>query len=187
LRRAIACIGTDEEGSLQELLKLAPRTPSHRSPFDESFDARSAQSRLGLLALSFLNPRDLSTGLQFDVATLLEASDLKAFPLVFERGRTAAGGLENRLVHPPSHGLKALIQERCICPEDQVLRSHAISVEAALAFTAKDFVLFLKLRREGILAALQHLGARLAEWSPADRDRPSIDYLVRPQVEEVTL
>ncbi|MGH8543767.1 MAG: DUF262 domain-containing protein, partial [Gammaproteobacteria bacterium] len=68
-RRAISAISEDEEGSVQALLGLLSREPV-TIPVAETFDARSARSRLAVLALSLLRPRHLQTGLPIDVAEL---------------------------------------------------------------------------------------------------------------------
>lgn len=172
-RRAVNAISEDEESSLQALLGLLQERPDRGGSFvpPASFDARSARSRLALLALASLDPLDLRDGLPLDVAVCIERLKHQAFPRVFPSERAAA----NRLIHPPAK-LRELL--RGCDEEDPRLRSHAISPEAYRALEEGRSRDFVRHRSDTISATLVSLGDRLSGWSRGDRDRPSIEYLL---------
>jgi hypothetical protein len=182
-RRGVAAINDDEERSVQALLALLPR---ERQPvtFPETFDARAAGSRLALLALASLGPRNLSDGQPVDVAAMIEKDGADAFRLVVPVRPGAlllARSPANRTLHPGTGSLRRLLIERINSagPEDVALASHAVSPAAARALSSGESAGFFEMRKQAMIEALERLGERLAGWSRHDHDRPSIAYLLR--------
>lgn len=180
LRHGVASIqDADEEKSMQKLLSLLPKKRRIELSLPNRFDARAADSRIALLGLSSLGPRDLQSGARMDVAALVEAYDVAAFrrilPTEDELGRTPA----NRILLPGSGAArKDLLQHaREAETADEVLQSHAISPLGLAALEAGDAAGFLKYRKTEIEAAVNRMGDRLAAW--ARSDRPSISYLLQ--------
>jgi Protein of unknown function DUF262 len=184
-RRAVAAVSDDEEASVQQLLYLVPRTAS-RFTLPERFDARKAGSRLALLALVSLQPRNLRDEHPIDVGALVDSRGADAFGSIIRGSHGgAAHGPENRILHPGPGTFRQLINERISrCGiDDPVLRSHAIGPESADALRNGKIEQFLTRRRMDIGSTLNLLGTRLASWD-RDQDRPSIQYILNHAGEE---
>jgi len=181
-RRAVTDIGKDEEDSIQRLLDLVPRDQSVLA-VPSTFDARAARSRLSLLALRSLSPRDLQRGSPIDVAELLESRGAEAFRHVVPVRPPAVLALRspaNRILLPGSGSARQAIIEYIEKEgsDNAVLRSHGISSAAARALEAGAYGDFVANRASAIMVALGDLGDRLAGWATRDRDRPSIKHLL---------
>jgi hypothetical protein len=195
-RRGIAAVTKDEEGSVQTLLTLLPRERlSVMIPDD--FDPRAAASRFSMLALTSLGPRDLDSGEPLDIAALIEEGDADAFRLILpaDTGSPALRTAANRILLPGTgskrrallrriQGPLTLFGPRTLGGADPVLASHAISAEAVAALEGDRIDKFLEARQARMTEALQALADKLAGWSRSDRDRPSIDYLLRGMDED---
>ncbi len=181
-RRAIAAIGDNEEASAQELLGLLSREPIPVS-LPDSFDARSARSRLALLALPGLRPRDLGTGQIIDVAELIEEQSAGAFRTIIGLRKgvpNLARGPANRMLHPGVGPLLGPLLNRVKSgDEGGILASHAITPPAAKALAAGALSEFLQIRERELTRSLSALATFFAGWERGDRDRPSIEYLLR--------
>ncbi|MGH9321930.1 MAG: hypothetical protein ACRD3V_18840, partial [Vicinamibacteria bacterium] len=180
-RRAISAISEDEEGSVQALLGLLSREPV-TIPVAETFDARSARSRLAVLALSLLRPRHLQTGLPIDVVELIESEGASAFrPIVApEKGDSGLSrGPANRMLHPGTGPTRGLVLARFDGDRASILESHAIPPLAADAPKEGKRDEFLRIRLETLTKALNEFAARFTGWERGDRDRPSMEYLLR--------
>jgi len=177
-RRGIAAVGDDEEESIQRLLALVRRERPRAAELPQSFDPRADGSRLALLALAHLGPRDLGSGEPLDVARLIEAVDKAAFRKIVDGGSSRTRGAANRLIQPPSGTVGRLLRRRLERngAGDGVLASHAIDEIAAERLAADDAEGFLRRRAEVLVAELQRLGERMAAWDHSDR--PSIDHLL---------
>lgn len=183
-RRAVAAVSKDEELSIQAMLSLLPKTSTKAPHIPESFDARSAESRVAMLALASLQPRHLLDASPVDLAVLIEAAHANAFGQIIRAAKSAPESTrapENRILHPGSGAFRRAVLERIATygVSDTVLRSHAISADAASALLSGDDAGFLKFRRNEIQRILISLGERLAGWERGDNDRPSIDYLLK--------
>lgn len=182
-RRALAAVHADEELSIQKMLDLLPRQPTEHVLLPESFDARTAESRVALLGLAFLGPKNLQDGTRFDIAQLVEAHGVDAFvPVIRNSPRQSAGesGPENRLLHAPVHRLVEIVVARAGNKDrDAVLRTHAITPEAVRALRDGDEVEFLALRRKALQLALQKMATDLTGYGRRDNDRPSIAHLLK--------
>lgn len=183
LRPGIAAIDDDEEGTVQKLLKLVPTIDSEAIVVAEHFDARSAESRLALLSLVSLEPRDLETGRPVPIAELIGGSGRDAFRRIVAGTDPLGGSPENRCILPGG-GLAG--REFIEWPSSlfatsgghrEVLESHAITPDAYKRLEAGDTKGFLRARRERMQSALRALIKRL---SGGERPtRPSIKYLSR--------
>jgi hypothetical protein len=175
-RRTIGAVGDDEEASVQAMLSLVSSKRPALLELPESFDARTADTRLALLALSSLGPRDLHDERPLDVGALVEAHKVRAFGFIATKG--SVHGPENRLLHAGAGAFRPLLEKRIRehGPEDEVIASHGITPDAARALGI-DLAAFFTERRARIKAALEALGERQAAWG-RDGDRPSLDYLL---------
>jgi hypothetical protein len=176
LRHGVSAIEEgDEEGSVQALLALVPRERRDSFKLPPRFDARAAGSRLALLGLSSLRPRDLRS------AALIDVADVKAFRRILPPEDRLGNSPANRMLASGfGAARKELLELLGSRGFDEVLESHAITPAAAAALVERDAEGFLRERRSRIEEAVNLLGERLAAWSRSDR--PSISYLLR-QVE----
>jgi len=181
-RRTLAAVGTDEEDSIQAMLELLPRTAPTKIALPATFDARTAESRVAMLALASLAPRRFSDGELMDVSLLVEDHGADAFsPIIRSRGELAGvRGPENRVLHS-AQGIREAIEGRTssLGLPDPVLESHAITTSSMQALARSDEQGFLSERRARMEATLQSVAMRLAGWRRGDRDRPSIERLLR--------
>ncbi len=184
-RRGIRDVNrNDEEKSAQALMKLVHGEPSSRFELPEALDARAASSRLVLLALASLGPRDLRTGSPIDVAAHIDKLDVDAYVRIVSPQRRSlemARSPANRTLHPRSgpRPLQSLVLDRIRThgPGDPVLASHVIDEQAALLLAEGDLRGFLSARAGLLTEEVKQLGMRLAGWRR--NDRPSIDYILR--------
>ena len=177
-RRAVAAVDQDdEEASVQQILALV--SSEAPPPFEVSnvFDARAASSRIVLTVLASLGPRHLRSGSPVDVAELIESDDVRAFRKIVSSG-AAHSSPANRMIHPGDGIARGVVLAhiREYGPRTDVLASHAIDENAALALKNGDHDQFVVERARAIARAVDELGARLAEWGRSDR--PSIAYLL---------
>jgi hypothetical protein len=182
-RASVASISDDEEASVQALLDLAPRERVVLT-VHERFDARAARSRLAMLALAELGPRELAEGRPVDIAGLLEDVGAGAFrPIVPPRPNSASTlhGPSNRIFLPGKGSARAELVRFINLPHSAVsmLESHGIDASGVDALLRGDGAAFAAARTRVILASLERIGDRLAGWGREDRDRPSIGYLLR--------
>lgn len=180
-RRGVAAIDPrDEEESVQRLLALVGKE-REAYVLPDDFDARSSESRLALLGLASLRPRDLRSGRMLDVAAHIEEHGAEPFGFISSSHSSRATELSrspaNRMIHPGSD-LRALLVPLL---EDghrgkEVLASHAIDEDAAHALRRGDFELFLIMRAKAVQGAVLTLAERMARWE--ESDRPSIAHLL---------
>jgi hypothetical protein len=94
-RKGVAAVTADEEASMQALLRIVPTS---RAEFDmpDAFDARSAKSRIVLLGMASLGPRELERSQPIDVAGLIRKRDVDAFRPLFPPGGDETRGPGSR-------------------------------------------------------------------------------------------
>ena len=169
---------SDEESSVQALLAVAPRQPSREFEVRDQFDARSAHSRIVLLALASLHPLDAPDGARVDIAAEVRARDAEAFRALFPLQGGISKSPANRLLLPgngsAAAGLRSDIEQ--IGVDHPFLRSHAITSDVAQAILERDINRAIHLRGLQIVRAVAILEKRLAEWGRTDR--PSIQYVL---------
>jgi hypothetical protein len=182
-RRGVASIDDDLEASVQRLLELLRSDWRDIFAAPSTFDARAAQSRLALLGMASLKPKQLeptakADASEIDVTELIRQAGLAAFRPLFplSGGFTSIPG--NRLLLPGGGAAVPELQSfiRAHGVDHPVLRSHLIEPRAAQAILEDDMVAALNDRMEAVDGAVHKLGARLAEWDRSDR--PSLEYLL---------
>jgi len=176
-RRGVMAVTEDEEASVQELLALVPPRPWDERLFPNTFDARSAESRIVLLAMTALVPRHLD-GTPVDVAALINEYDVKAFRPLFP----PTNGIQipaNRILLPGTGSAREELRHfiEAQGTDHEILRSHAITPVTAEAILANNIGEALVQRTTFLDQKVMDTGYRFAEWDHTDR--PSIDYLLR--------
>ena len=178
---------TDSEVAARNVLMTVATTRPAWSP-GTAFNLRHARSRLSVIALVDLRPRDLRTGEPLDIAALLNSEGDPAPQIVGHRPTTVSdeeaavySSIGNRILYPPSRQesvLSLLLAASSSQPElpyagiglsPHALASHAISGESLAALRNGDRVAFLNIRRADIEAATVRLVDRHAEWEHSDR------------------
>lgn len=176
-RRGVSSISHDEEASVQALLALVGEEPTGFEIADQ-FDARSAHSRIILLAMASLRPMKLEDGSRVNIAVELQDRDAAAFRALFPLHGDATRSPANRLLMPGPGSAAASLRDVIATggPDQAILRSHAITPEVAEAIAAHDEVRAIYLRAKLLEGAVLTLSHRLAEWGRTDR--PSIQYVL---------
>lgn len=179
LRRGVAVVSEgDEEEIIQRLLEIVPSARKAEYAMPDRFDARAADSRLALLGMASLEPRDLDDGTPVDIPALIEALNVNAFRRVLPVRGASGSSPANRLI-APGHGSakRQLIEVAAYRGADSgILQSHGIDAEAAALLVGGQDEEFLARRKSAIEASVAALGARLAGWGLADR--PSIGHIL---------
>jgi len=178
-RRGIQAVGEDEEGSVQTLLRLLHKERPRSPELPAAFDARADASRIGLLALAHLGPRNLQTGERLDVAGALEEHDRAAFAKILkDSALEGSRSLANRVLQAPGPKVQDLLIERISTrgEEDPTPASHAITPEAARRLAAGDLEGFLTLRGEALTREIRRFAEGRAAWDHTDR--PSVDHFL---------
>ena len=179
-RRGIkAIIKGDEEESVQRLLSLVDRKRSRAVELPTTFDGRSDDNRIVLLALAHLAPRNLKTGQVLEVATLVEAEGKEAFIKIIHRAKVeGTQGPANRILHPSGTLLENdSLRQGLWFHHRSTIDSHAISKEALCMLDQENYAEFLRDRAETLTAEVRRFAARMAAWDQSDR--PSIDYILK--------
>lgn len=179
LRESLGLLkGRDEEGEVQALLALLPRKPV--VPALGEYNLKSAQTRLALLALLDLRPRDLSSGTPLDGAALISSERSAAVPLLANetsqepRETAARESIFGRIIQRPMSPRR--LRELLAGPHatDEVLSSLGLvrgEVEALLGGHA-----FAARRQDRLAQTFAEFFERRARWT--ESDRPSLESLV---------
>ena len=181
-RRGITAVGGGEEESVQALLRLVHKDRPRPPELPETFDARADDSRIVLLALAHLGPRDLTSGEPIDIAALLEERDKDAFVKILKRpGLKGSRSAANRILHPKGVPILRPLKRQTLWQfidggDDPILRSHVIDPLAAELLGANDLDGFLARRSETLTEEVRLFSERMAAWD--HNDRPSIEYLL---------
>ena len=178
-RRGVRAVETGEEESVQNLLSLVRKERPRDFELPPAFDARAAASRITMLALAHLEPREFLQGRPLDVVQLLTKDDKNVFCKILETGDLEfSASPVNRTIHSSEIPIHKLLQKRISeqGPADPVLASHAINPDAARCLLSNDLAGFLRFRAETLTREVRNFAERMAEWDQSDR--PSIDYLL---------
>lgn len=181
LRHSLNAIkGKDQEQTMQKLLDVIPRTKGKSVVLPQRFDARAADSRIALLALSSLHPRDLESGKTIDIAELIEKYDLNAFRKIISAGTQVTHRSSNRILLPPNlksvrEKLNELVRREGTA--SKILKSHCIDKKAVEKLLDEKFDDFLLCRSSMLEKTIDSFGSRLAAWGMSDR--PSIHYILK--------
>lgn len=181
-RKGVAAITDDEEASVQSLLQLVGSSDPLFQV--DSFDARSAHSRISMLGLLSARPLFLGGILDeeihpVDIPSLLREVDREAFrPLFSLTGSESTKSEANRILLPGRGNAEKELREFIAQQgfDHPALRSHAISIRGARAiFEGRvEEAVVERAAQMGTLVA--GLGDRLGGWGRSDR--PSIEYLL---------
>lgn len=184
---AVRAAPDDEVAARDMLTTVATRRPTWKP--GAPFNLRYARSRLSVIALADLRPRDLRNAEPIDVGALLDSVHDPAPQIISHRPATMSdedaavySSVGNRILHPEGKGESVLSILIAACKQNQtelpkiasapsphVLASHAISDAAMAALRDGDRVGFLRIRRDAIDAATTRLVDRHAEWDHSDR------------------
>jgi len=186
LRHSLDAIeGGDAERTMQKLLGKIPRTKGSGFTLPQKFDARAADSRIVLIALSSLNPLNPENEKFIDIADLVEEHDLNAFRKIISIGTEVTHSPSNRILFPPvvkgvRKELIGLIDREGL--DSKILKSHCIDKDTAELFRRGEFDDFLSCRGKLLAEIVDSFGSRLASWGMSDR--PSINYILQQTGEE---
>jgi hypothetical protein len=186
LRHSLDAIeGNEPERTMQKLLDEIPRTRGSGFTLPQKFDARAADSRIVLVALSSLHPLDPENGKPIDIADLIEDHDLNAFRKIISISTEATHSPSNRILLPPifkgvRKELIDLIEREG--PNSKVLESHCVDKHTAELLIRGEFYEFLSYRGKRLTEIVDSFGSRLAAWGMSDR--PSISYILQQTGEE---
>ncbi len=174
----------DEEAAVQMLLESLPREPP--APGLHPFRFGTAQSKLELLALASLGPRNLVDGDLIDVGPLLAKHGGRAIIpiLTGEDDASAAPArmLSNLLIHPPIG--RRVLMGALVTATPEILMSHGIDVDAGDALREHDERGMISLREKRLGTYVASFLDTHARWN--ETDRPSLLALVgRPEEDEV--
>lgn len=163
----------DEEGSVQELLKLAGSGPAPGVDDIDEFHFNNARSKMQSIALASLTPLHAETRNPVDVGKLLSEANPQTIPKLIQ---TKGSGLANRILHPPLKTPSELIKALQVTQSRTVLISHGMSKAAQQHLREDDFDAFLKLRGEELQKIVKQFFQKQAEWE-AD-DSPSLSSMM---------
>lgn len=180
LRSTLAAIDPrDEEGSAQALLRGVGNSSV---PFVlplRPFNFRHARSKLQLVALAELMPRDLETHQLIDVGMLCSEEQPQPPGQYLTSSPEAdgpSGGLAGRILH---RRLAPTLLRKLVGQAPQsVLASHAIPTAAADTLREGNTVEFFERRERHLELVVSEFLNRQAEWGT--NDRPTLDYLKAP-------
>lgn len=174
-----AIIGANQEHEIQRLLALLPKQPVHLVP--GKYNLKSAQTRLELLALLDLQPRDLATGAPLDGARLVADEGSAAVQLLDDR---ASGNLDEdaaratvfgRIIQPPMGRQRLLGLLGGIWADDDVLASLGLVRDEVDSVRLEKTEPFAMNRMKRLSAHVDAFFERRARW--AESDRPSLEAL----------
>lgn len=175
LRETLRAIqGPDEESEVQAMLALLPKRAV--APELSEYNLKAAQTRLHLLALLELRPRDLLSGEPLDAAALVADEGSAAVqPLASEPSGDAAedearATIFGRIIQKPTTHSRLLASLSGLHADDTVLASLGLTrAEADAARANKPFALE---RQRRLTRIIDDFFNGRAKWG--DSDRPSL-------------
>ncbi len=179
LRKTLHAIeGKDEEQEVQRLLALLPPRPSQVDAGE--YHLKSARTRLHLLALLDLRPRDLATGDPLDGAALVLRAASGAVPLLLEAESEdpgeaqARGSIFGRIIQNPMTHKRLLSLLGGLYATDPVLASLGLDREELQAvLSGRPFAARRAARLRGFV---EDFFERRARWT--ETDRPSLQSML---------
>lgn len=181
----------DEEGSVQRLLELVPR--SEPAAFELAlprFTTTHADAKVWLAALAALDPRRLDTGDPVDISALMNGH-VNSLPTIVdpgkagERERTLALSVVNRLLLPTADFARLEVQEQIAVAASrtpELLASHGLDEAACVALAEGRRTDALNLREPRLREHVRAFVRTNARWD--ESDRPTLDYLMGDEVGE---
>lgn len=176
-REMIAAIQGDETDAVAALLQQLPPRPAEPLAPDEPFYWHAALSKVQVLALLDLGPRDLTNGELVVAPAALqgETTDEPRWKQLLRKiiERTGAG-LANLMLHPANR--RGLVHAIVDCDDRARLESHAISDDARRALKFGREEEFLTHRADCLRTIVAQFADRHAEWD--ELDAPAIEAIV---------
>lgn len=167
-RETLEAIVSDENASIQSLLRLLKDRREDPSAHLRKFSFNHARCKIQVLAMLQRLPVSLASG-----ETIAISSALFPPATIFDR-TDLRGSLANRLIHPhSSRSLRKLVEE---CSSASDLASHAITLEAQRDLRRGDVGGFLRRREEVLGDLVRSYCERKAKWSQSDR--PPLKHLI---------
>jgi hypothetical protein len=181
LRETLRAIqGVDEEGEVQGLLRLLPKRPPDLELAE--YNLRSAHTRLHLLALLDLRPRDLATGEPLDGVGLIAKVGSAALPLLSAETTgdaeedAARASVFGRVIQRPLGHERLLELLGGLYADDQVLASLGLVRDDVRAARARDAEPFVARRALRLATHVHEFLDRRARWTASDR--PSLSSML---------
>jgi hypothetical protein len=166
-----SAIDGDEHATLQRLLLLLPKVKADDLPRELStVAARSAQTKIELVALASLEPRMLTgdeCGAPVPIASLLDEPADFPVTLAMAGKKTVA----TLLLHPPMRAEELV----AAAPPQPVLDTHGIDAEAFAALAAGKVDVFVARRTERLAAHIHAFLVAEAGLDATDHDRLPLD------------
>ena len=175
VRQMLAAIDDDEAQSVRALLDTVPRTDERGLDLDD-YSVRYARTKLQLLALLSLGPRDLRTGVPIVPGDVDAEGAYRELVHTIVPRDLGAAGLQDRMFHPSVAG--GLARAVVACEEPELVASHAISPEARRALKFDRFEDFLARRRADLFAVVTEFLDRRAAWD--ELDTPPVEFTQLP-------
>lgn len=164
-RAILDAIAGDEDDSIQRLLQTMEKAEPKLGGL-ETYNFRTARTKLEVLTLLSLGPRNLQTGAPIPPSSINGPDALAALGIV--PGESTIAG---RIVHPRMPKLAAML----VRAEPSVRASHAVSDQARAALVNGDDDDFLALRRSDIERLVVSFLRARAKWEA--NDRPALSSL----------
>lgn len=179
LRETLKVIeGKNEDEEVQQMLALLPRQPSF--PKVAPYSLKAAQTRLYLLALIDLRPRDLTSGEPLDGGALVARHGSEAVPLLLEGDSgdaaedAARKTIFGRVIQRPTSQARLHDALGSLHVDDAVLASVGLLREEATAIL--EGRPFAHQRQARLEKQMEEFFERRARW--LQTDRPSLNSLV---------
>lgn len=160
-RETLEAITDAEDTSVQGLLKTVGGPDPEFDPQAEEFNFRHARSKLLVLALWSLEPRDLATG------SVLPHDQRPLPPRVLVSKVACGSSVGNRILHPARK--RSLVAQLRQTDRAEVLESHGVDDAARAALVAGDLEAFVRQRERRIAGEATALVARQCAWAQSDR------------------
>ncbi|MDA4133542.1 MAG: hypothetical protein OK454_10545, partial [Thaumarchaeota archaeon] len=178
VRATVAALrGVNEEEEVQQLLHLLRGMPVPFTP--ESTNLRAAETKLLILSLMSLGPRDLRTGELLDVRAVLARFGKRALVSLVPREEQENGGPFSDLaflIHPPLRRGELARSLSGLLVEPRILASHGLSPDTLAAFARSEWSNVVRLRVSWLLSFARDFLTARSHWE--ETDRPSIEALI---------
>jgi hypothetical protein len=164
----------EESAAVDALLRVLPPKPPSMHAL-ERFDLRTAWSRLEVLALLSLAPKNLWTGQRVAVTDLVGPGFGGGLPMLLDAQTSIGPDLEeraasivNRILHPPipAQQLQALLAGEV---SEEIVTSHGMTLHAWRALQRNHAADFLQERGARLSAHIHQFLEARAAWDQDDR------------------